>query len=110
MDYSEIAELAVMKPVPFQVQMRTCPKCGWGPSKRPGFLIRWFDIPHAAFKVSWCPGSQDLEKVTKIVTLSGEVDHKYNPVCAGVSENHLHLSCTHCGFHFLMETRDAHAR
>jgi len=107
MELNDIAELRLAKLLPFQRSMRECPKCGWGPSHRPGWMVRWFDIPHAAFKVSYCGGGLDAEKTARVVTLQGEVEHTWNPACAGVAEAHLHLSCTHCGYHFLMETRDA---
>jgi hypothetical protein len=108
MELNEIAELKLTKVLPFERSLRECPKCGWGPSHRPSWMVRCFDIPHAAFKVTYCVGNQDIEKKATLVTLQGEVEHTWNPSCAGVVEAHLHLQCTHCSYHFLMGTKDGH--
>lgn len=107
MEYNEIAELASAKPVPFQKQLKTCPKCGWGPTHMPGLFVRWFDLAHCAFRVNYCKGGQDPEKTVTHATIAGLVEQTVNPICAGVGQDHLHISCTHCGFHFLMESMDA---
>lgn len=104
MSLAELAEITSTKLLPYRKQLLHCPKCDWGPARVPSFLVRWFDIPHAVFKTGYCTGGQDPEKTATMVTPMGEFHQKYTPICTGISEEHLHLTCTHCGYHFLMET------
>ena len=101
---NELAELKPLRLKPFERQLKSCAKCGYrGLIRLPGWIIRWLDLPYAHFKVHYCPGGQEPQK-TFPTLLGPEVN--INMPCAGMTEDHLHCQCGHCGYAFLMETAD----
>lgn len=106
-EIGDMPEMKTLKPVPYQRQMKSCPKCGWRPMRLSGVFVRWFDLPHAMFAVSYCRGSMDPERDITMALPDRDVTRTIQIPCAGVHEDHLHVTCTHCKFHFLMKPRDA---
>lgn len=106
-ELNELEDIARLKLRPFERQIRECPKCGYGPWRVPGWIVQWFDLPWTRFKVIYCAGGMEAEKTVMNVTLMGAFEQTVTVACAGVSQAHLHQFCQHCGFHFLMETKDA---
>lgn len=100
-DINSIQELRNQQMVPYQRQLKTCIKCGHGPMRVPGLLVRWFDLPHTYFKVSYCRGGADPHR-----TVTTWPDVEVEMRCAGIQEEHLHVGCGHCGYALLMETKE----
>jgi len=96
------------KLLPFRV-MRRCPKCAHGIWRVPGWVVRWFDLPYANFKVVWCKGHMEPQVEHQMDTIIGTIGKTVTMPCAGIIEDHLHVQCSRCGYWFLMETSDAHA-
>lgn len=102
----ELAELAAGKLHRFRRQIKECSKCGWGPRPVPGLIVRWLNLTHTAFKVWYCIGGHAPEQQFVLETPLGRSEHQVQVLCAGISHNHLHVVCLHCGFQFLMEPKD----
>lgn len=97
-----------LKPVtlqPFQKTVRHCAKCGGTMMRYPSFIVRTLSLNFTYFSIHHCAGGKDPEQA---IHLMGGLAHMNaaNP-CAGLSEEHLHVTCKMCGFMFLMRTEDA---
>lgn len=91
-----IPNVEVMPVEAFSLRPR-CRKCGW----RVGFWARFFIHGWSAQQWSYCSGNHDsTREVSDMFGRKREVE----VTCAGVFEEHLHLQCTRCSFHWLMRT------
>lgn len=99
-------ELQTLKVVRFQRSIRECPKCGHQRYQVPAWIINLLDLPWTCFSTIYCRGGQSPIKSNKALTFAGPVDFETNMPCAGITEDHLHVTCKHCNFFFLMMTQD----
>jgi len=96
-------------------EVASCPKCGAG--KREGdasvettiAMEESMRIFPCACRARYCPGGKQAKEVQPSFSLGGitlSVDQRAN-VCAGIPGEHLHVTCSGCGYESLMECRDA---
>lgn len=71
----------------------------------PSFIVRTLCLNCTYFMVIHCAGGKDPEQAVQVMGGLAHF-HAANP-CAGLSEEHLHVTCKMCGFMFLMKTEDA---
>lgn len=87
--------ISVMLVHPYRARP-VCPKCNWG--------ITVYDrIRHgdrSAQQYSFCKGGLDSRQ--KVVTMFGEREMQVS--CFGIFDEHIHLQCNRCSFHWLMQT------
>jgi hypothetical protein len=98
-DLEQIPEIARLNVLPHG-RLTRCPGCGNPSRKLPRWLLLFLGMQNIAFRVSHCDGGLDPQ--VRMQTPLGEVEA--TRVCAGIPHEHLHVVCTLCGTHLLMET------
>lgn len=102
---AEMPEMQTLDLKPYVKSPKECPKCGRGPIPVPAWFIRTLDLAWSRFKIGYCRGG-----VPAVVEhdMGPFGKHEHHPICAGVQEPHLHVTCSNCEHSYLMKTRDAH--
>lgn len=85
----------------------TCPSCGTGSISRFANLLR---VLHGegkwnTFGSSYCPGGK-MPTEASSHPIGAMLGHEVVHPCAGITEPHLHKNCGHCGYTFLMKTKE----
>lgn len=94
-------EVKGVRLIPFQV-LKECPKCGMKNRFVPGWMLRLLGMVSTEFRAAYCKGGLDPQQTVR--TLLGE--REVIATCAGLQEEHLHLSCCHCSAQLLMEVKE----
>jgi hypothetical protein len=92
-------DLKVMEIKPYEWRPM-CEKCGLQVN-RMDQLFRTSGVASADY--TYCEGSLD-SKVNVNLPFGGKAE--MSTTCFGVFEEHLHLKCRRCGFHWLMATKN----
>lgn len=82
-----------------------CPKCGHR-DRLTGMQL--WSGGCTGFDWHFCAGSCDERSQVQVIP--GVIQTEVRNHCFGIFAEHLHLRCRRCGFHFLMQTREAAAR
>jgi Zn ribbon nucleic-acid-binding protein len=104
---------------PYSGPTSECAKCGNGSQLSPGPEI-FPRMQHATLRVRYCPGGKELEEteenpLTAFLQLvsSESISSKFRSVslkrvniCAGIGEDHLHVTCVDCGYEWLTHTKE----
>lgn len=113
-------ELQAVPVLPYTVTPQ-CPKCGALRTKlwvalMPSWL-RWLAFPNfliGSFSLGFCRGqfgpTHEVSLTVPGPAESGGLQQQkleVEMVCAGISEQHLHIHCGTCNNHFLMQTADS---
>ena len=103
--FSILPELAGLRLLPFQT-VNHCPKCRHGRVRLPVFLIRILELPFAHFDMAYCRGGMPVAIEHDMGSFG---KHEDRPRCAGVTEEHIHVRCSRCGYNWLMQVADEQA-
>lgn len=110
---------------PFPAPNAECPKCGAGPGRQPVSLSAFPMPAPSALKLIYCAGGKEPEETTENplmafmqTVLSGEafaqkfrsLPLKRINICAGITEEHLHVGCMNCGHEWLTQTKEQSLR
>lgn len=95
----QLPEIGRLKVLPHQ-PMKRCPGCGIASRTWPYWLLKLLGIQNVAFRLTHCDGGLDPQ--VEMNTPFGKVEG--TRVCAGIQTKHLHVVCSFCGTHLLMET------
>jgi hypothetical protein len=100
-----------------------CEKCGNGKAHDPR-VAAFLPPPGLTFCVSYCPGGKEPEEPAETNPLAALLEalpqgprasmfaSSRRPrinICAGIGEEHLHITCTRCQHEFLTKTKPVEA-
>lgn len=104
---ASLPEMQSVKLKKYRREWRVCPKCGHIPFRLPALLIRWLELPWTHFEIGYCRGGHAPVEKSSVDLPFGKVEQEHRPICAGVTEPHLHVTCQQCHHSFLTKTADA---
>ncbi len=105
----EVSEAAGMVRAPVLRQWRehrACPACGERGRLRDRLLQLLRGGPDRFVTVGWCAGGKEPTEPVQVATLAGIREAEGRYACAGIAEEHLHITCRNCGRQWLSQVRE----
>lgn len=106
---------------PFTGPMAGCPKCGCGSGNPPNPRFVPQTFVQSSLRVRYCLGGKEpeenaaepvMELLQQIFMAAADklraVTVKRLNICAGITEEHLHVTCVDCGHEWLTQTKEQH--